>query len=132
MDALNAFEQEIRELESKLEEKKQELRDAGVERHEREVFRDVVREHAATAAPRAATAPSPRTAARRSQAAGAIPPDRERLLNTFVEHAFTKGIGSAVAEARKMQDPYLLDLLHDRLADEYYDKLVAARKVMDH
>ncbi len=53
----------------------------------------------------------------------------DQQLKVFIAHAFTKGLSAAIAEAKKTGDAFFIDMLHDRLADEYYQKLVAARKV---
>ena len=123
------FNQEIAELEAKLASKKQELMQAGVETPEKHVFKEVIREHAFAGEATAPIIPTATTASTTSTAPRTTTPQEEATLNTFVAHAFTKGISSAVAEARKTNNPFLIDTLHDRLVDEYYQKLVAARKI---
>ncbi len=121
------FNQEIADLEAKLAAKKQEMLQAGVEKTEQQVFKEVVRDHAFASEDPSTTAPTTSTA---SDNSARTTTDRdEATIAPMIAHAFVKGIASAVAEARKLGDPYLIDLLHDRLADEYYQKLVAARKV---
>ncbi len=121
------FNQEIAELEAKLAAKKQELLASGVESPEKHVFKEVVREHAFVSETTAQAAPTA-GAGVQMQAATASP-TQQTAINTLIATAFTKGIATAVKEARAMNDPYLLDLLHDRLVDEYYGKLLAARKI---
>lgn len=119
------FNQEIKELEAKLEAKKREMAEAGQQHPEKKIFKEVLREHApfevqSNATPVTGTQPAPVDE----------PTNEEKQhLNALVTHSFTKGIGSAVAEAKKTNNPYFIDLLHDRLADEYYEKLVQARKI---
>ncbi len=122
------FTEEIRDLEAKLELKKRELAESGGEAvPERKIFAEVVREHANTetgggfSAAWATGVPS--SSARKPTA------EEERVLAVLVERAFTKSIRSAVAEARKTGDAYVIDAFHDRLADEYYQKLLEARKL---
>jgi len=120
------FHQEIADLEAKLAAKKQEMLSAGIEKPEQHVFKEVLRDHAFTSEATGISAPSTSS----TSAPARQPSDHdEATIAPIIAHAFTKGISSAVAEARKLGDPYLIDLLHDRLADEYYQRLVAARKV---
>lgn len=125
---INAFQAEIKELEAKLEAKKREMAASGTETPEKHVFKTVVREHTGHE-----TAPSNMNtaAASNSPAAGSakLSPADEQKVDELVTHAFTKGIQAAVNEARKMNIPFLVDMLHDRLADEYYQKLLEARKL---
>ncbi len=122
------FNQEIAELEAKLAAKKQELMQSGAETPEKHVFKEVIREHAfASEAPKPAV--PVKTSSPATTATHTTTPQEEAQLNAMVAHAFTKGLKEAVKEARKTQSPFFIDLLHDRLADEYYDKLVAARKI---
>jgi len=46
----------------------------------------------------------------------------------LVEVALTRTIHEAVKVAESAT-PYLLDELHDHLVDDYYEKLVALRKI---
>lgn len=124
------FAQEIAELEAKLQEKKMQMERAGSPAPEKNIFKEVVRDHAfakeATTAPSATvttTTAAPTTSTRLPTAA------EEEAVTKHIAQAFIKGIPAAVREARSSGNPFLIDLLHDRLADEYYQKLLAARKV---
>ena len=123
------FTQEIADLEAKLAAKKLELASSGTESSEKTIFKQVVKEHAGgesfqpSMPVHAATAPAAATTA------VAVTPAVTAKLNTFIAHAFTKGIADAIKEAKKTNDAYFVDLLHDRLADEYYQKLIQARKI---
>ena len=123
------FNKEIAELEAKLAAKKQELVNSGAETSEKEVFKQVVKEHGSgeslSPAVPSSAAPNATTSAGTAQ----VTPVVAAKVNTLVAHAFTQGIAAAVKEAKKTGDPYFIDLLHDRLADEYYQKLLQARKV---
>ncbi len=125
---INAFEQEIKELEAKLEAKKKEMAASGTEAQERHLFKTVLREHTGHEPVAPSPLPTPATG---SQASGsiAVSPADEQKIDNLISHAFTKGISSAIHEARKMNIPFLVDMLHDRLADEYYQKLLEARKI---
>jgi hypothetical protein len=126
---INAFQAEIKELEAKLEAKKREMAASSTETPESHIFKAVVREHAAKDAPAGPTgASAPMVASTTSKPAPLTPAD-EQKIDELVTHAFTKGISAAVNEARKMNMPFLVDMLHDRLADEYYQKLLEARKL---
>ena len=54
--------------------------------------------------------------------------DRETQLETLVGIALTKGV-IAAAEIARHATPWLLDELHDRLQDRYYDQLLRANKL---
>jgi hypothetical protein len=126
----NAFQAEIQALEAKLEAKKKEMAASGTEQAEKQIFKTVVREHTGHETPsaslnQAGAAPQPGVSA----SAAALSPADEQKIDDLVSHAFTKGIISAVGEAKKTGIPFLVDMLHDRLADEYYQKLLDARKL---
>lgn len=124
-----AFHQEIAELEAKLAAKKQELAGAGMESPEKIVFKQVVREHVTPSEQPSASIPVVTPAAPVKASTRKPTTKEEQQLNVFVAHAFTKGLSDAIAEAKKTGDAFFIDMLHDRLADEYYQKLLAARKV---
>lgn len=129
-------EQEIKELERRLEEKKRayEGKEGGAE--EREVFREVVGEHieALRQSPQGLSSSSPAVTHwltdDEKKKAEEIHKEKEReeQIRTLIEIALTKNIRNAIKIAESTT-PYLLDELHDRLADEYYDKLVQLRKL---
>ena len=132
-------EEEIKNLEQQLEAKKRELAVAGAPaKEEKEVFREVLKEHIETlrpSAPPADTAippaPLPLIAAPAPQdIPGQIKKDEanEATLRMLVEKAMTGTIEDAVKEAQKIS-PYMLDELHDHLVDDMYDKLVVLRKI---
>ena len=130
-------EEEIRALEQKLEEKKRALAEAGASpQEEKEIFREVVREHVAESvaeqgAPAATasilSAPS-MSAAQKPAYDKATIDAREKKIVALVEYAMTHTIEAAV-RAAEAESPYLVDELHDRLADHYYEKLVQLRKL---
>ena len=114
-----AAEQEIRVLEQRLEEKKRALAEqGGAAQPEKEVFREVVREHIEHSGADIAKKNG------MSQEAA----KHEEELHALVARALSGSIADAVDKAYH-ESPYLLDALHDRLVDEYYDKLVALRKI---
>lgn len=50
-------------------------------------------------------------------------------IEALVQIAFEKGIASAIDEAKKKNNPHLLDDFHDALIDRFYKKLVEAGKI---
>ncbi|OGD31902.1 hypothetical protein A3C91_00535 [Candidatus Azambacteria bacterium RIFCSPHIGHO2_02_FULL_52_12] len=48
----------------------------------------------------------------------------ESKLQHLVDLAFQEGLLAAIEAARKQNDPYLLDALHDMLVDRLYDELI--------
>lgn len=131
-EALFSPEAEIEALEQKLAEKKKELEERGEKApEERDMFREILREHIQKA----------KTPADASQPAVPLPQslqksgedlkqkeELEEQVRHLVELALTRTIQDAVKVAESAT-PFLLDELHDHLADDYYDKLVALRKV---
>jgi hypothetical protein len=57
--------------------------------------------------------------------------DEERKIQTLAALAWQKGVSYSIEVAKKLEDPYTLDLLHSHLANELHDKLVAAKKLDD-
>ena len=55
--------------------------------------------------------------------------EHEHIIEELVAIALTKSIFSAIAVAKKLKNPHLLDDFHDALVDHYYDKLIQARKI---
>jgi hypothetical protein len=47
----------------------------------------------------------------------------EEKINELVDLALEKGITQALKKARQMKNPYLIDKLHDKLAEKYYQVL---------
>lgn len=132
-------EEEIRELERKLEERKRELALQGKEaKEEKEVFRGVLQQHIEEARP----LEKPQQGLTPVSGVAHVLDDdlqknadevkkkekREEQVRALVELALTRTIEDAVKVAQSAS-PYLLDELHDHLVDEYYDKLVQLRKV---
>ena len=130
-EKLSTSEEEIRELERKLEAKKQEL--AGQGAPEKEVLREVIREKIQSVRP--AVPVSPVRGAYVPTQTPTVKADlqkkkeeREADIRALLEIAMTRGISNAVSYAEK-ESPYLLDELHDHLVDDYYEKLIALRKL---
>lgn len=123
------FQSEILELEKKLEAKKKEMAAAGVEAPEKHIFKTVVKEHAAGPEVNTSNQNFQTTPQSAATASGQLSPADEAQIDTLIEHAFMKGIPAAIELAKKSNVPFLIDMLHDRLADEYYDKLIEARKL---
>lgn len=122
----DSAEEEIRLLERRLGEKKRALAEHGTTgTPEKEVFREVMREHVKSVAP--AALPSASHMPPVAPPAGGASPHDDAVQN-LVAQALSGSIADAVDTASR-ESPYLLDALHDRLVDEYYDKLVALRKI---
>lgn len=138
----NVSNEEIARLERELEEKKRALAEQGKEAaQEKEILREVVRERMGEAAPSPIPSPAPAgepLISALKPASGSVSPltthdlekerAREERLKALVEFALSHTIERAVEKAQA-ESPYLLDALHDRLADEYYEKMVALRKL---
>ena len=131
-------EEEIKELEQQLEQKKRELMESGTAMpEEKELFREVLKEHiellrpVLPQVPVTPHAPPPNFVTPTPQDADEERKKREldeAIVRVLVEKAMTGTIENAVKEAQKIS-PYMIDELHDHLVDDMYDKLVALRKI---
>ena len=127
-------EEEIKELERRLEEKKRALTESGAELpHEKEVFRDVLKEHISdvrsVGGEVVVSATPPVSTSQKDDDVKKMKEDLKEDVRVLVEIAMTKSIGEAIRVAQRAGSPYLLDELHDHLVDDYYDKLVSLRKI---
>lgn len=132
----SSLESEIQALQQKLEEKKRELQ-AGAENmpHEKEIFREVLREHVEdtrykmqdTDDMAKVSIPVSPSITTDQQTTDAV--EHAEEIEALVHIAFSEGILKAVQAARETRNPHIVDELHDRLVDEYYDKLLAARQI---
>lgn len=125
---------EIKELEGRLEAKKQQL---GAEsRPEKEIFKEVLRERFTESAQpvqhtqNSVSVPAPVVPApKKDDSAQAV--KREAEVEQLLRTAFEKNPQEAIEEAGRLGGEYLVDELHDRLADQYYQKLLEFRKVRE-
>ena len=136
-------EDEIRELERRLEEKKRELAAQGQEMpEEKAVFREVLKERVENVtqaaappvvSPSATLPPAPQVSAQAKQAADELRiKAHKEQIDLLLEIAFGKGLVDAVEIAQQLHNPHLLDAFHDTLVDAYYEKLVALRQIRTH
>lgn len=127
-------EEEIRELEKLLAEKRKELSEKGLENDPKEIFKEVFKEYVQVKKPLLLPAVgqlSPVVSdAQKLQADEFKRKERKEQLEHLIGVSFEKGVLDAVTLAETMT-PWLLDELHDRLADEYYDKLLQSDKLKE-
>ncbi len=133
-------EEEVRALEEKLAEKKRELAQRETETpsdaHEKEMLREVLREHIEDVRRSTPHPVSPPDISSLPQMQPSVTPssgdaadfERNEQLRALIETALSKSVATAVREAEALS-PYLLDELHDHLVDQYYEKLVQLRKI---
>lgn len=127
-------EEEIKALEQKLEAKKRELQEQGTAVEEKDVFREILKEHISKSrlspsAPAGLPAVQPLPPHLKPQADDLQKKEeREAQVKQLVEIALTRNIQDAVKVAEQAT-PYLLDELHDHLVDDFYEKLLALRKL---
>jgi hypothetical protein len=131
-------EEEIKKLEQQLEQKKRQFAETGTNAPaEKEIFREVVREHIESLnsvppqVPSSVEFPIPvvvvpapedeKARVKRQEA-------NEATVRILVEKALTGTIEDAVKEAQIL-GPYMVKELHNHLVDDMYDKLVALRKI---
>ncbi len=128
----NNPEAEIQELSRLLEEKKKAFAERGEAKEHKEIFQEVFSEKYKEALPPPGDNVSGGT---QPVSPHAMPPDdpqhkllHDQQLQLLVDFALTRGLVNAVGRANR-ETPWLLDALHDRLADEYYQKLVQAKEI---
>ncbi len=120
-------------LEQKLADKKKELQERGEKiPEERDIFREILREHIQKSRIPIQTPPvSVPALPTHLQKPGEDlkkKEEREEQVKYLIELALTRTIQDAIKVA-EAATPFLLDELHDHLADDYYEKLVALRKI---
>lgn len=57
--------------------------------------------------------------------------DETRKIETLIAIALEKGIMHSIEVANNLQDPYILDTLHDKLVGELHDRLVREKKLKE-
>lgn len=130
-------EEEIQKLEQQLEQKKRKLAETGVPvPEEKEIFREVLKEHIESFNPASSQPPS--TPQFPAPAVAPTPEDEKTRIKRqeasavtvriLVEKALTGTIEDAVKEAQIL-GPYMVQELHNHLVNDMYDKLVALRKI---
>ena len=121
--------EEIKLLEERLEAKKRELAGSGEQKHEKEIFREVIKDAAASKPP----APLPQSQLAdddaKQKAYELQEKEHAEIIDSLVELALTKGLASAIKVAEAMKNPHILDEFHDTLADKYYEKLLESMKI---
>jgi len=126
--------EDIKWLESQLEAKKKELAGTGLEeKEEREMVKDVLRE-SISGAPSLDGPPvlqNDTSAASDDDLKKTELTEKEhaKVIEKLIEIAFAKSLAVAIKAARSLKNAHLLDEFHDTLADQYYEKLKAARKL---
>jgi hypothetical protein len=139
----NSFENpqldEIRELERQLAEKKAAMNiESGMERMEirpetgRENFSETPVQAPVPSVSQAAVADKIDKRKEIEQDAKSIAMmDETRKIETLIAIALEKGIMHSIEVANNLQDPYILDTLHDKLVGELHDRLVSEKKLKE-
>lgn len=123
--------EDIRWLEGQLEAKKKELSEnSGEQKGEREVVREVLRD-TQSEEPLLPPATSQTISDDDAKAkAGELEEKKHHeVIEELVKIAFSKDLASALKVAESFKNPHIVDEFHDILADEYYQKLIDARKL---
>lgn len=125
-------EAEIQELSRLLEEKKKALLERGETKEHKEIFQEVFSEKYKEVLPPPSGGDASGVVPQPSHVKSSDDPQHkimhEQQLQMLVDFSMTHGLMGAVARASR-ETPWLLDALHDRLADEYYQKLVQAKEI---
>lgn len=58
-----------------------------------------------------------------------VPMEHQQRLEELTRVSFEEGLEKAVRAAKKLADPFLIDELHDRLANELKSRLIAEGKL---
>ena len=124
--------EEIAALERLLEDKKRALAAEGKPAPEHEVFKEAFHEaYGEALAPKTSIVPTALPIASDELAKhvnDVKTKAREEQLESLIELALTKGVAAA-AEVARNATPWLMDELHDRLQDTYYQQLIELRKL---
>lgn len=126
--------EEVAELERLLGEKKKALAAEGRAVEEKEAFKEVFKEtHGESFLPQLPPPiPPPPPALKPAEldqhAEKLKAKAREEQLSDLVTLALTRGVRAA-AEVARRATPWLMDELHDRLQDKYYEQLVELKKL---
>ncbi len=133
------LEREIEVLEKKLAEKKAALSEVKQFPAEREIAREVVEERvaeqiaavipAAAKAKPASSKINPVVLPAKVSAAALKNTPQNKQIDILLGVAFSDSIASAVILAQKMENPYVLDAVHDALVDKFYNELVKRGKI---
>lgn len=113
------------EIIRRYEEKKRLLEVAGTSHESKETFKEAFREHVSETIGEPTSKQGVNNAALPTFNDDAAP---KAELDVLISLALEKGVYQAVQKATH-ETPYLIDALHDELADHYYDKLIAAGKL---
>src|SRR3989344_3713728 len=122
--------EDIKWLERQLEAKKRELAGGGPEtKEEREIVKEVIKE-TVTDKPNA-SAPAAKLSDNDAKKSVLDLKEKEHgdIIQNLVQIAFSKNLLSALKVAESLNNPHILDEFHDTLADQYYQKLLNARRV---
>ncbi len=60
-----------------------------------------------------------------SQQTEDLPPEVQAKVDELVQYAMHKDIDKAISEARRSDDPVVIDAFHDKIVGELYDRLVS-------
>lgn len=123
--------EDIRWLETQLEAKKKELSDkSGESKEDREVVREILRD---TQSEEPLLPPPTNQTISDDDAKKKAGELEERKHHEVIEEliniAFSKDLASALKVAESFKNPHIMDEFHDTLADQYYQKLIDARKL---
>ena len=115
------------ELARRFAEKKKLLEKTGLKSEARDLFREAFREHVAPQISQSASVAVTTPVASAKPSSDISSGDKTELKD-LVSLALEKSIPEAIAKAQA-ETPYLIDALHDELADHYYYKLLALGKI---
>lgn len=128
-----AVHKEIKWLEEQLEAKKKELVSGGVEKPEKEMVREVIKDVSLEKTPPPAgsggTVGAVSDDVARKAAYALKEKEHQQIIEGLISLALAQGLAIAVKAANHLKNPHLLDEFHDMLADKYYEKLLASRKL---
>lgn len=120
------FEQEVSEIAMEIEQRRNKLeKEAGIESHDqvaREVIAEAVKSAASKVVPADASAPKGKSYL------DSADQDSARAVNALIDLIQEKGLGAAIADAKK-QTPYILDAFHDALVEKLYNTLKASNYI---
>ncbi|EKD46342.1 MAG: hypothetical protein ACD_68C00026G0005 [uncultured bacterium] len=81
-----------------------------------------------TEAPKKSTPTDDQTDKSQKTVSAQTPTTGSDQVNQLMQIALTKGLNEAISQAKKTNDPYLIDELHDVLVRELYQRLLEQKK----
>jgi len=124
----STIEHDIAELEKQLQEKRATLEH---DKSEKETLHEIVGEKIQQHVPQYQPSPAPAvtTTPKAIEPPSYLSQELKDKVKEIIDLVFAKNLDEGIKEARKSDNPALIDAFHDMLVDELYDQLIEKRKI---